>query len=177
MSKNDPRDFLDPDEQAALEGTGGSGFDENMVLDLEEVDDSGPSFEALPPGTYPCVVENTEFTKSKAGNPMIVWTFKVVDPQYDGRLLFNHHVLNNEIGKSRLKQSLVRILAEPPLKNFDPRTFCDEGTALGLPCRVKVKIRPYKNPETGKTERRNNVSDVLPPAEEAGAFLDEGLGE
>ena len=176
MSKNDSNDFLDPDEQAALMGTG-SVPGERMVLDLENVDDSGPTFEALPPATYPCIVENVEFTKSKAGNPMLVWTFKVTDPQYDGRLLFNHHVLNNEIGKSRLKQSLVRILPEPPLKDFNPAKFAEEGTALGLPCRVKVKIRPYKNPESGQTERRNNVQDVLPPADEAGAFLDEGLGE
>lgn len=173
---SDAKDFLDPDEQAALEGTN-EDMGESMVMDLEDVDESMPAFEALPPATYPCIVENTEFQKSKNGNPMIVWTFKVTDPQYDGRLLFNHTVLNNEVGKSRLKQILVRVVPDLDLKNFNPVQFCEEGSALGLPCRVKVKIRPYRNPDTGKTEKRNNVTDVLPPADDAGAFLDEGLGE
>jgi len=158
-------DFLNPDAQPA--GGGGSDPQENMVLNLDDVSEDMPAFEALPPGIYDCIVENTEFTTSSKGNPMITWVFKVVDPQYVGRLLFNHTVLNNETGLSRLKRVLVRVVPDADLSGFNPRAFCDEGIALGLPCRVKVRIRPYQG------QRRNDVTDVLAPAQGEGAFLDE----
>jgi len=168
-------DFLDPDEQAVLGSSNldGGGDGDNLVLNLDEVSEDAPTFEALPPGIYDCIVENTELGYSSNNNPMITWVFKVIHPQYDGRLLFNHTVLNNKVGQSRLKQSLVRIVPDVNLAEFSPRNFCDEGIALGLPCRVKVRIRPYRNQATGKTERRNNVVDVLSPAEETGSFLDD----
>ena len=161
------KDFLNPDSQ-----TGGmSGSDDydsdldNMVLNLEDVDEEGPGFEPLRPGIYDAVVENTEFGPSSNNNPMITWVFKVTDPEYEGRLLFFHTTLNNDFGVSRLKRILVRVLPEIDMAEFSPRQFCDRGEAIGYPCRVRVNIRPYQG------QKRNNVTDVLPPSE--GSFLDE----
>jgi len=157
------KDFLNPDESMNLQTSEG----DNLVLNLEDVDESAPSFEALPPGVYDCVVENTDFGPSQRSNrPMITWVFKVVDPQYEGRLLFNHTVIDDTRGQQRLKQILTRVLPDIDLKQFNPTRFCDEGTAIGYPCRVKVNVRPYQG------QKRNNVQDVLPPAE-GGNFLDE----
>lgn len=162
------KDFLNPDEQVTFAG---GADDDNLVLNLDGVSEEMPVLEALPPGVYDCIVENTEFGPSSKGNPMITWVFKVVDPQYDGRLLFNHTVLNNTAGLSRLKRILVRVVPDLSLSGFNPRQFCDEGTALGYPCRVKVRIRPYQG------QRRNDVVDVLAPAQDAGAFLDDAAFE
>lgn len=161
------KDFLNPDEQ-----TGNDAMnleDDGLVLNLDGVDEEMPGFEALPPGTYDCVVENTEFAPSSKGNPMITWVFKVIDPQYDGRLLFYHTVLNSDAGLSRLKRTLIRVVPDINMGEFRPNAFCNEGQALGYPCRVKVSVKPYQG------QKRNNVTDVLPPSEGAGSFLGEEL--
>lgn len=160
-------DALDPDAMDfGTEATGDSEFD-NMVLDLDQVSED-VQFEALPPGIYNCIVENTEFGPSKSsGNPMITWVFKVIDEPYVNRLLFNHTTLNNDMGKSRLKKILLRVVPDVDMSRFNPARFCDEGVAIGLPCRVKVRIRPYQG------QKRNDVTDVLPPAEEEGGLLDD----
>ncbi len=158
------KDFLDPDAQVNLGGNEGGG--ENLVLDLENIDESGPTYEALPPGIYNCIIDNTEYGLSSKSNPMITWVFKVVDPEYEGRNLYNHTVLNNEAGLARLKRTLLRVVPDVNLKEFNAQKFCDEAVAIGFPCRVKVRIRPYQG------QRRNDVTDVLPAAEE-GSFLDD----
>lgn len=157
------KDFLNPDDNIDL--TAGAD-EESMVLNLDEVNEN-PEFEVLAPGVYDCVIENTEFGKSSNGNPMITWIFKVTDPQYAGRLLYNHTTLNNEVGLGRLKKILARVLPHVSLAEFRPREFCDSGDALGYPCRVKVRIRPYEG------KKRNNVQDVLAPADTGAGFLDE----
>lgn len=161
MSKE--KNALNPDEQE-LDLSENAG--ESMTLDLENIDESGPAYEAIPPAVYNCVVDNTEFGPSKNNNPMITWVFKVVDSEYEGRLLFHHTTLNNPRGLQRLKQILTRIVPDVDLKSFNPEKFASEGQALGYPCRVKVRIRPYQG------QKRNDVQDVLPPAE-GGSFLDE----
>ncbi len=161
------KDLLNPDEELDLSG-GSAGKDsgDSMVLDLNDVDEEGPGFEAMPPGVYNCIVENAEFGPSSKGNPMITWVFKVIDPQYEGRLLFNHTTLNNDVGKSRLKRLLARVVPDVDMGAFNPAAFCDGGEALGLPCRVKVRIKAYQG------QKRNDVTDVLPPAE-GSSFMDD----
>ncbi len=160
-------DELNPDETMDLTETG--EVDENMILNLEEASDNLPEFKALPPGIYNAIVENTENTVSSNGNPMISWQFRVVDQPYEGRLLFYHTVLNTESGQTRLKKTLLRIIPDIGLKEFRPATFCDEGVAIGRPCKVKVRVKPYKG------KRRNNITEVLAPEEGAGSFMDEGF--
>lgn len=161
-------DDLDPDAQLFRSQSDG-GDEDNLVLNLAGVSEDRPALEALPPGIYDAIVENTEFGSSSNGNPMITWIFRVTDPRYEGRLLFFHTVLNSEVGQSRLKRTLLRVCPDIDLTEFRPKKFCDEGVALGLPCRVKVRVRPYQG------RKSNNVVDVLPPQAEGGTFLDQGL--
>ena len=139
---------------------------ENLVLNLNDYDED-PGFEAIPPGTYDAVVALTEFKYSQSsGNPMIEWRFKITHPDYQNRMVFDHTVLNNEIGIGRLKKYLKRICPDIDMDNFNPKTFAEEGHAIGLPCKVKLKIEKYQGRD------QNKVTDVQ-PAGDAGGFLDD----
>lgn len=139
----------------------------NLVLDLEGTSDELPKFEPIPPGVYDAVVENVEFGPSQnSGNPMLTWQFRVTQTPYENRTLFFWTVLNSEFGVRMLKRILVRIAPDISLSNFSPKVFAESGAALGLPCRLKVAVRPYQG------ERRNNVKDVLPP-QSVDTFFDE----
>lgn len=162
------RDFLNPDEMADAAGY----FEEsqqldNLTLNLDDVSEDLPKFEAMPPGVYDAIIDNVEFGPSKnSGNPMLTFTFRIMDPQYEGRLQFYHTVLNKESGLSRLKRLLVRVCSDIDLGEFNPRKFADEGEALGLPCRVKINVKAYQG------SKRNNITDVLAPDESAVGYLD-----
>lgn len=148
-----------------MDGMEYNAENENLVLDLNSVDEGKTGFEALPAGVYNAIVDQAEFGYSNnSGNPMITWKFKVTDEPYNNRLLFYHTVLSTDLGKAALKKLLIRVCPEVDLGSFNPKIFCDEGTAIGLPCRVKVKIDLYKG------EKKNKVRDVL-AAEAAGSFL------
>ena len=163
MSKNS----LNPDENVDLTNGEQQGQDDNMVLDLDNIDEEAPDFEAMPPGTYNCIVENTEFTHSqRSGNPMITWVFQVTDPDYQNRLLFYHTVLNSDQGKKRLKRAITRINPDIDLSQFNPTKFCEEGHVLGMPCQVKVRVRNYQG------QQRNDVQDVLAPKNVEDSYLD-----
>lgn len=153
-------DELNPDVQEILDET-----DDGMVMDLSDVDEDGPDFEPIPAGVVDAIVENTEYKKSQSGNPMIVWTFKVTEPDYQGRYLFYHTVLNKQFGISRLKRVLVRVAPDVEFKGFNPKQFCEEGKALGLPARLKISVGTYDGKPT------NDVKDVLAPSE-GSDFLD-----
>lgn len=159
MSNN----FLDPDAQFQ---DNEEMNEDTLVFDLGEVDEEAAEFQPLPAGVYNCIVENAEYKTSSTGNLMIGWVFKVIDPEHEGRLFFYHTVLNKDSGKSRLKRLLIRVVPDFPMGQFRPKAFCDEGHALGMPCRVKVRIRKYQ----GKPV--NDVTDVLAP-QETGGFLDQ----
>jgi hypothetical protein len=145
-------------------GGGYTGNDDGMVIDLDGVDENLPGFVALPPGIYDAVVENVEYGPSKAGNPMLTWTFTLTDPEYKNRKMFYHCTLNKEAGVASLKRTLVRVLPDHGFSAFNPKNFADEGSAIGAECRVKLNVKPYNG------EKRNNVVDVL--AASAGGFLD-----
>lgn len=139
---------------------------ENMVMNLNDVDENKGGFEVLPAGIYDAIVENVEWSVSAAGNPMLAWQFKITTPPYENRSLFYHTVLNKELGVASLKKVLTRVCAgHVDLENFAPRTFAENGSACGLSCQLKVKIKPYQG------EPRNNVTEVLAPSD-GGSFLD-----
>lgn len=135
---------------------------DNLVLDLNGVNEES-EFEALPNGIYNCIVDSAEFGDSSSGNPMITWKFAVTDEPYKKRLLFYHTVLHTDLGKAALKKILLRVVPDADLSSFSPKGFCDEGVAIGLPCRVRTKIELYKN------KKKNTVKEVLAPEE--GGFM------
>jgi len=157
-------DGLNPDE-SIQDVFNEDADEESMVMDLTDTSEEMPDREPVPAGVYDCIVENTEFGPSSSGNPMISWTFRITEPEYEGRFLFYHTVLNKQSGLTRLKRLLVRVVPDLDLANFDPKSFCEEGTGLGLPCRVKTRVKPYQG------QPSNDVTDVLAPSDDNN-FLD-----
>lgn len=142
----------------------------SLVFDLSEVkEDVG--FEVIPKGTYPAVVDELEFGDSQSGNPMVSVKYKIVEGEYEGRVVFDYWVLQGkgaEFGLGKLKKFLTRIVPEIDLASFNPQTFAEEGTAIGRELQVVLKITTQKKGEY-KGEKRNNVTDVLAPS--AGSFI------
>lgn len=134
--------------------------DDGLVLDLDNVSVEQKKFDAIPAGVYNAIVENVEVSISSSGNPMMTWQFRVVDAKYENRMLFFHTVLNKDTGLARLKRTLVRIIPEIQLTQFNPKAFCDEGIALGRDCRLKLRTRMYQG------KRVNDVSEVLAGADD-----------
>lgn len=154
-----------PDEMKNA-GVNSGQEEDNLVMDLGAIDETKSDFEVLPAGVYPCIIENAEYKMSQSsGNPMIAWVFKVVHPEYENRLLFYHTVLNKESGLKRLKKLLMRVCPDVNLSTFQPKSFCDQGTALGRMCGVKIRVK------NDQGERKNDVTDVLAPVVQNDAFL------
>lgn len=137
-----------------------TGFDEGLVLDLNDIEDR-PEFVALRPGTYDVVVEECEFTESQKGAPMLRWILRTQDE--NNRPLYYYTVLDNPVGKQRAKEAIQRIAPDMDLSQFRPATDADE--LVGRRARAKVQTRMYQG------KRTNNVKDLLAPSGEAG-FLD-----
>jgi len=54
--------------------------------DFEGVPVEDSDFEPVPDGKYRVSVERVELVRSRAGNPMLKWTLRVLGPQHEGRL-------------------------------------------------------------------------------------------
>lgn len=139
---------------------------DNLVINLEDVDEKSAGFEAMPKGTYGCIIEDVDFGYSQSSDaPMITFKYKVTDAEYENRLLFHHCVLNKNFGVAMLKKVIVNSGVDVDMAKFDPQKFADEGDAIGLPINVVVGIQKYKG------EKRNNVKDVKPSTETGGGFF------
>lgn len=163
-SENNALPFdMDEQQEDLLDST------DDILLDLtEEGDDDSDDFKALPTGFYNALIENTEYELSKENNnPMIKWTFSVTDEEFRNRLLFLYTTLNNQWSIRKIRKILTQVLPHVDLSAFAPKRFCQDGDALGYPCRVKVGQKKYEGKYT------NDVKDVLAPqGEDAGMFLD-----
>ena len=159
-------DFGANDNVSAKADAGGLTFNLNDVTE--------PSFEVLPKGTYPAVIEEFEYTTSQSsGNPMLKVVFTITGGEYADRKLYDFLVLAGEglkFSMPRLKQLLTRVCPEVDLSNFNPATFADEGVILNRACQIKVNITTQKSGEY-KGEKRNQVREVLGAAEAGNSFL------
>lgn len=153
-------DLLSPDAQGG--STVDDEFDEDSLsIDLDEIDESAATFQPVPAGTYECFIEEFELKRSQAGNPMVAARYKVLDGEYENRLFFDHFVLNNEIGKARLKKLLME-LGFQNTGTFSVKDFVASGEAVGTRCRVKVAVTFNKQ----RNEKQNQVREVMPSASE-----------
>jgi hypothetical protein len=152
MSPNPNVSFEDTESDAAL-------------VDMSGVSDEG-TFECLPRGIYPCLVDEVTYGQSqRSGNNMWTWVFEVEEGDYAGRKLFFHTPFV-ETTMPRLKKVLGRISPELLSTKFNPAKLADENYFVGKRCRVRVDIKKYEG------VNRNNVRDVLAASEGASeAFM------
>lgn len=133
--------------------------EDSLTLDLDAIDEKAATFQPLPRGTYEAFIEEMNLKKSQAGNPMVEMRYRVKGGEYDKRLVFDHFVLNNEIGKARLK-TMLTVLSFSQGGTFDLRKFVDEGEAVGTNIRIKLNI-------TNRGGQKNNqVQEIMPASED-----------
>jgi hypothetical protein len=161
-------------EGVGFEGGDGDGDSEGgLLVDMSGVDENADDFPAIPRGMYASELDQLEYTTSSKGNKMWTTRWRIEGGEYDGRTVFYHVVFNEKMLK-RAKQFLMRIqmsdgsdyakqLANRP---FNPETVAMEGRLLGAKARLRLDTRVYE----GKL--RNNVRDVLPPAEGGDGFME-----
>lgn len=83
------------------------------TMDLSQFDDDFKAAEVetgeyvqVPDGKYQVNVDRVELTKSRNGNPMLKWTFRILAPVHRGRLLWKNSVITDRTLKW-LKKDLV----------------------------------------------------------------------
>lgn len=147
---------------------------EGLVFNLNDVSEDSPSFEVLPKGTYDAVVEELEFTQSQSsGSPMLHAVYSIVGGEFEGRKIHDYYLLNGkgaEFSLPRLKQLLLRVCPEVNVGTFNPQEFADSGVAINRMCQLKLQVQTQKKGDY-KGEKRNNVREILPAADQAGSFL------
>lgn len=149
------------------------------VLDLSGADAGG--FEAIPSGTYDCVVQEAEWQETKggqdaklpAGTPRLNVQFKVIQEfAKDGTKVLNRRLFNGytippadyDVEKSaRMKGMMVNFLKAVGYdeKQITSGKFKLDVTDLtGRECRVVVGQKPKYNGEPGEMD--NEVRGVKP---------------
>lgn len=153
-------------------GVGAAADTEGMIFNLNDVDE--PSFEVLPKGTYPAIIDEFEYTTSQSsGNPMLKVVYQVTEGEFAERKLYDYLVLAGDGAKfaiPRLKQMLIRVCPEVDISSFNPAKFAEEGTILNRPCQIKVNITTQKSGEY-KGEKRNQIREVLAASDAGSSFL------
>ena len=125
---------------------------DSLVVDFNSVDDV--SFEAMPKGVYPVVVDECEFGYSQSkGTPMWTLTLEVSEGEYAGRKLFTHLVFAGA-GLPITKRQIGRIAPELLDGPFDPQDPEVLTQMLGKNLRAQVTVRKYEG------EDRNNVRNL-----------------
>jgi hypothetical protein len=123
----------------------------------------------VPDGIYSVTVENVEFKTSKAGNPMLAWTFKIEAGPHKGLRIWNHSMLKTEANARFLRRDLeacgiqlVRLSDLPScLGDLIDLKLVVEKTTNGDFHNVEVKSRVPA--ETTKSASQKEAQPAQPP--------------
>lgn len=112
------------------------GFDIN---DEQYNDDGGGDYGPLPKGEYVVTVDASEVKKSKAGANYLVYTYKVLGPTHENRLLWDNLNLWHPNDKPRdiARGTLRKIAHACGVQSVD-----DSRQLLGKKMRITVDVRP-----------------------------------
>ena len=138
--------------------------DDSLVVDMDAVE--AQSYEAIPKGTYECVIEECEFMMSNSsGKPMWSLTLTITEGEYANRKLFTNMSFS-EKALPMTKTQIQRIAPDLISKRFDPRKIAADGSLIGVTCRAKTKVENYEG------EDRTRVQTLLAPKGGNDDFLD-----
>jgi hypothetical protein len=161
------------DRQGRQEGMG-TEEGEGIVVDLSDVGDG--KYSPVPRGIYPVTVVTLDYGLSqRSQNPMWTWVWEVEEGHEHAGRKFFYHTVFNEGGMPRVKRTLARIKADGDAQArllsgpFNPQAVADEGILLGARARIRIDIRRYEG------QNRNDVRDVLPPADQIGGGMTAGF--
>ena len=112
------------------------------------------SFDPIPAGMYQAMIEDSEVVPTKSGSgQMLKLTWKVIDGEFKGRLVFDRLNIQNqnpkaeEIGQRQLS-TLCHAVGVLQLKTSEQ--------LHGIPCTIKVIVR---KDESGQYADQNEVKD------------------
>jgi len=133
--------------------------DSSLSFDMEAV--AAQSFEVIPKGIYPAVVENVEFKMSSTDQPMWSITFVLTDGDFAGRKIFD----NMSFAPKALpftKARLARLAPELISNRFNPKAIAESGDLIGKTIKLKTKIEPYNG------EDQTRIASYLPAVSGSG---------
>ncbi len=122
-----------------------------LALNFSQVERK--SFEALPKGTYAVRVDKVTEQTSKNGNLMLNVQLKVIDGEYENRVIFDYITLT-EAALWRVQDALI---AMGLISEDDVDFELDPSDMIGCECLVKVVID-----KQGDYEPSNKVKSYLP---------------
>jgi hypothetical protein len=112
--------------------------------EFESADESkARNFDTLPDGKYFVEVEAAEVKTSKAGQPMLSWTLRVLQGRYDNRMLWRNNMLETKQNLGWLKKDL-KICGVELAKLNDLNTRASELVGLCLEITQKTSDK-YSN--------------------------------
>ncbi len=134
-----------------------SGEEDNLLINLSEVE--GQSFELLPKGKYPVVVEECEYQISKSsGKPMWSMRYSVTEGPFENRKLFQYI----SFSPKALPMSKANIAALAPelaeSEAFNPKQIAEEGTMTGRTAMATVGIEKGQD----GNDDRNTIKNLKP---------------
>lgn len=125
---------------------------------------------ALPAGRYPATVYSIESKESSAGNPMLVWTFKVSadHEEYGGRNVWHNTSLLKQ-ALFNLKRIMIALGDDPA--GLETEIEFEADDYIGRPCVIETKVEKYQGedktrlvrvlPEDAPLDMGTDVSDAL----------------
>jgi len=130
-------------------------------FNADEVETEDEGFDALPPGTYPAIVEELQEKTAKSGNAYVGLCLAITGPKYKNRKVFENFNIFHE-------KDQVRAIAKRQFAGFCKalnacliQNEADLRKLVGKP--VKVKLAQKKNDFTGGVD--NKVREYLPITE------------
>lgn len=130
--------------------------DDSLMINLSNVE--AQSFEVMPKGRYPIVVEETEFQISKSsGKPMWSVRFSITEGDFANRKLFTYMSFSDK-ALSMTKGNLAALgMTELMEGSFNPKRVAEEGLLVGKTAIAVVAIEKGND----GNEDRNTVKRLV----------------
>jgi len=135
-----------------------------VSFDLTDVYESDGGLEALPRGNYAAEIDETEYSESSNGNPMITCRYNVIDGEFEDRKLWDRMVLTEKalpVLKKKLRVTMeaqgLNSQFKKLMKKLDEDKFADlaeSGDLIGAQVLLTVGVRTYEG------EKRNDIKRV-----------------
>lgn len=119
----------------------------------------------IPEGDYKAVIKSSEMKESKAGNPLIVFNFEVIDGDFKGRTLrlMCNYQHPNDIARRIADQQLAG-MGEAVGKE----QFTDTSELHNLPMLITVKHSEYNGEKQNEIRKFKSLADGAAPETSAG---------
>jgi hypothetical protein len=128
------------------------------VINLEDAPDA-PERVVIPAGLYQGYVDTVDYGPSNAGDPMLTWLLRVVDPTTGEEVPLYFWTSFGEKAIGYSKKTLKKLAPDLDFRNFDPHAAQEMFSGMNVRIRVRVKTNGPNHAYPGK---QNEVRDIEP---------------